>query len=63
VEQDPRLQNIRLLLVLSNLNHLSSVIIPGMITQLEGAFTVSLTEDRQVSVLLRVDIPILYVIL
>ncbi|KAF8157048.1 exocyst complex component sec5 [Crassisporium funariophilum] len=38
--------NTRLLLVISNFNHLSKVIIPGMMTQLESAFGLSLAEDR-----------------
>ncbi|KAK0192271.1 exocyst complex component sec5 [Armillaria mellea] len=39
--------DIRLLLVLSNFNHLSTAIVPSMITQLENAFGMSITEDRQ----------------
>ncbi|KAK0446022.1 exocyst complex component sec5 [Desarmillaria tabescens] len=39
--------DVRLLLVLSNFNHLSTVIVPSMITQLENAFGISITEDRQ----------------
>jgi exocyst complex component 2 len=45
-------QDVRLLLVISNLNHFSKVIIPSMVTQLEGAFGVSLVADRQVCVFL-----------
>jgi exocyst complex component 2 len=43
-------QDVRLLLVISNLNHFSKVMIPNMVTQLEGAFGVSLIADRQVGV-------------
>ncbi|KAF9266066.1 hypothetical protein L218DRAFT_956455 [Marasmius fiardii PR-910] len=39
--------DIRLLLVLSNFGHLSSSIIPGMITQLETAFGIVIADDRQ----------------
>ncbi|KAJ3907477.1 exocyst complex component sec5 [Lentinula edodes] len=37
----------RLLLVLSNLNHMSKSIFPSMITQLENAFGVTITDERQ----------------
>ncbi|KIK70183.1 hypothetical protein GYMLUDRAFT_67436 [Collybiopsis luxurians FD-317 M1] len=37
----------RLLLVLSNLNHLSKAIFPSMITQLENAFGNTIGDDRQ----------------
>ncbi|KAF8828192.1 hypothetical protein HHX47_DHR4000567 [Lentinula edodes] len=37
----------RLLLVLSNLNHMSKLIFPSMITQLENAFGVTITDERQ----------------
>ncbi|KAF9525391.1 exocyst complex component Sec5-domain-containing protein [Crepidotus variabilis] len=43
---DLRDGNVRLLLVISNLKYLSNTIIPGMITQLEGAFGLLLTDDR-----------------
>lgn len=39
--------DVRLLLVISNLNHFSKVMIPNMVKQLEGAFGVSLVVDRQ----------------
>ncbi|KAF9482707.1 exocyst complex component sec5 [Pholiota conissans] len=37
----------RLLLVISNFGHLSKAVIPSMLTQLESAFGVVLTEDRK----------------
>ncbi|KAJ3813086.1 exocyst complex component sec5 [Lentinula aff. lateritia] len=37
----------RLLLVLSNLNHISKSIFPSMIAQLENAFGVTITDERQ----------------
>ncbi|KAH7868251.1 uncharacterized protein C8R40DRAFT_1164056 [Lentinula edodes] len=37
----------RLLLVLSNLNYISKLVFPSMITQLENAFGVTITEERQ----------------
>ncbi|KAF8970220.1 exocyst complex component Sec5-domain-containing protein [Flammula alnicola] len=37
----------RLLLVISNFGHLSKAVIPSMLTQLESAFGISLTEDRK----------------
>ncbi|KAG7097587.1 hypothetical protein E1B28_004924 [Marasmius oreades] len=39
--------DIRLLLVLSNFGHLSTSIIPGMISQLETAFGIAIPDDRQ----------------
>ncbi|KAJ8087260.1 Exocyst complex component S5 [Marasmius tenuissimus] len=39
--------DIRLLLVLSNFGHLTSSLIPGMITQLESAFGIAIADDRQ----------------
>ncbi|KAK7439305.1 Exocyst complex component S5 [Stygiomarasmius scandens] len=39
--------DVRILLVLSNFGHLSSSIIPSMITQLEIAFGISIADDRQ----------------
>ncbi|KAJ3517910.1 hypothetical protein NLJ89_g205 [Agrocybe chaxingu] len=38
----------RLLLVVSNINDLSKIVIPGMLVQLETAFGISMTEDRKV---------------
>ncbi|KAF8970197.1 exocyst complex component Sec5-domain-containing protein [Flammula alnicola] len=40
------LENNRLLLVISNVNHFSNVDIPNMISRLESAFGLSLPEDR-----------------
>ncbi|PPQ80928.1 hypothetical protein CVT26_014961 [Gymnopilus dilepis] len=37
----------RLLIVISNFGHLSKVLIPSMLTQLESAFGVSMTDDRK----------------
>ncbi|KAJ4468807.1 exocyst complex component sec5 [Lentinula aciculospora] len=37
----------RLLLVLSNLNHLSKSVYPSMITQLENAFGITIADERQ----------------
>ncbi|KAJ7599226.1 exocyst complex component sec5 [Mycena floridula] len=37
----------RLLIVLSNFRHLSNTIVPGMISQLESAFGISLPEEKQ----------------
>ncbi|KAH7915050.1 exocyst complex component Sec5-domain-containing protein [Hygrophoropsis aurantiaca] len=37
----------RLLLVISNFGHLSSVLIPNMISQMESAFSISVDDDRQ----------------
>ncbi|KAF7323903.1 Exocyst complex component SEC5 [Mycena kentingensis (nom. inval.)] len=37
----------RLLLVISNFGHLSAVVVPSMISQLEQAFGITLAEDRQ----------------
>ena len=42
-------QDIRLLLVISNFEHLADVLIPSMLDQLEAAFGISLVQDRQVS--------------
>ncbi|KAF8907521.1 exocyst complex component Sec5-domain-containing protein [Mucidula mucida] len=39
--------DIRLLLVLSNFGHLAKYIVPSMITQLESAFGINISEDRQ----------------
>ncbi|KAF8999104.1 exocyst complex component sec5 [Cyathus striatus] len=39
--------DVRMLLVISNLGHLSTAIIPSMLTQLENAFGISIAEDRQ----------------
>ncbi|KXN89146.1 Exocyst complex component 2 [Leucoagaricus sp. SymC.cos] len=39
--------NIRMLLVISNFSYLADVLIPSMLSQLEAAFVVSLSEDRQ----------------
>ncbi|KIM42397.1 hypothetical protein M413DRAFT_444817 [Hebeloma cylindrosporum] len=39
--------SVSLLLVLSNLNHFSKVMIPNVFKQREGAFGVSLVVDRQ----------------
>ncbi|KDR72646.1 hypothetical protein GALMADRAFT_73791 [Galerina marginata CBS 339.88] len=36
----------RLLLVIANLDHFGKAVLPGMVTQLENAFGVSLAEDR-----------------
>ncbi|CAA7268370.1 unnamed protein product [Cyclocybe aegerita] len=38
----------RLLLVISNINDLSKIVIPSMLVQLETAFGISMTEDRKV---------------
>jgi len=46
----PNLQDTRLLLVISNFKHLSSTVIPSMLTQLESAFGLSVAEDRKVRV-------------
>lgn len=43
------MQDIRLLLVIANFGHLTKILIPSMITQLENAFGISLEVDRQVS--------------
>lgn len=45
-----RRQDKRLLLVISNFKHLSNVVIPSMLLQLEGAFGLSMSEDRKVRV-------------
>ena len=45
-----RLQDKRLLLVISNFKHLSNAVIPSMLVQLEGAFGLSMSEDRKVRV-------------
>ena len=45
-----RLQDKRLLLVISNFKHLSNAVIPSMLVQLESAFGLSMSEDRKVSV-------------
>ncbi|KAJ7039787.1 exocyst complex component sec5 [Mycena alexandri] len=44
---DMRDGDTRLLLVISNFGHLASSIVPNMITQLETAFGISISEDRQ----------------
>lgn len=41
-------QDTRLLLVISNFGHLSSTVIPSMITQLENAFGISIADDKNV---------------
>jgi len=43
------LQDNRLLLVISNFTHLTNTLIPSMIGQLESAFSISVSEDKQVS--------------
>lgn len=42
------LQDNRILLVVSNFNHISSVLLPSMIAELEIAFNVTMTNDRTV---------------
>ncbi|KAJ7151147.1 exocyst complex component sec5 [Mycena filopes] len=44
---DMRDGDTRLLLVISNFGHLAGSIVPSMITQLETAFGISISEDRQ----------------
>ena len=46
----PRIQDTRLLLVISNFKHLSSAVIPSMLVQLESVFGLSMSEDRKVKV-------------
>lgn len=41
-------QEIRLLLVVSNFGHLRNVLIPSMISELEGAFGINIEGDKQV---------------
>ena len=45
----PPLQDIRLLLVISNFGQLMNSLIPSMINQLESAFGVTIEDDRQAS--------------
>ena len=45
-----RSQDSRLLLVISNFKYLSNAVIPSMLSQLESAFGISMSEDRKVSV-------------
>ncbi|PPR03648.1 hypothetical protein CVT24_007762 [Panaeolus cyanescens] len=40
-------RNVRLLIVISNLNHFSKTMLPGMLSQFENAFGQSLTEERK----------------
>jgi len=54
------LQCTRLLLVTSNFNHLSEVIMPNMLAQLESASGVSMEEDRKVRVFLDFRIPLTF---
>jgi exocyst complex component 2 len=41
-------QNIRLLLVVSNLAHLNKSLIPGMLNQLQSSFGIAMDEARRV---------------
>ena len=42
-------QDVRLLLVFSNFGYFSNVVVPSMISQLESAFGISISEEKQVS--------------
>jgi exocyst complex component 2 len=42
-------QNTRVLVVISNFGHLSQVIIPSMLTELESALGASVTDERKVT--------------
>ncbi|KAF9041419.1 exocyst complex component Sec5-domain-containing protein [Panaeolus papilionaceus] len=46
-ELDLKDTNVRLLLVISNLNHFSRAVLPGMLSQFENAFGQPLTEERK----------------
>jgi exocyst complex component 2 len=46
-----RYQDTRLLLVLSNIGHLSRSIYPSMVTQLENAFGITVADERQVGII------------
>ena len=52
-------QENRILLVVSNFGHLSTKLVPKMITELEGSLNTSLVNDRQVRGMVRIPIPTL----
>lgn len=49
----PRQEN-RILLVVSNFDYLSTVLVPGMMSELEGSINVSLANDRQVRKIVKI---------